>query len=52
VEHHAGSETTSSETAAAHPAAFEAKVLAFVEYFNQTMAKPFKGIYQGRAFAA
>jgi transposase len=29
-----------------------AKVLAFVEYFNQTMAKPFKWTYQGRALTA
>jgi transposase len=26
-----------------------AKVMAFVEYFNQTMAKPFKWTYRGRA---
>jgi hypothetical protein len=26
-----------------------AKVLAFVEYFNKTMAKPFKWTYKGRA---
>jgi transposase len=30
----------------------KAKVLAFVEYFNQTMAKPFKWTYCGRALAA
>jgi len=30
----------------------KAKVLAFVEYFNQTMAKPFKWTYRGRALAA
>ena len=30
----------------------KAKVLAFVEYFNKTMAKPFKWTYQGRALAA
>ena len=29
-----------------------AKVLAFVKYFNQTMAKPFKWTYRGRALAA
>ena len=29
----------------------KAKVLAFVEYFNQTMAKPFKWTYRGRALA-
>jgi hypothetical protein len=28
------------------------KVLAFVEYFNQTMAKPFKWTYRGRALTA
>jgi hypothetical protein len=28
------------------------KVLAFIEYFNQTMAKPFKRIYQGKALTA
>jgi transposase len=27
----------------------KAKVLAFIEYFNQTMAKPFKWTYQGKA---
>lgn len=30
----------------------KAKVLAFVEYFNQTMAKPFKWTYRGRALDA
>jgi hypothetical protein len=25
------------------------KVFAFVEYYNQTMAKPFKWTYQGKA---
>ena len=30
----------------------KAKVLAFVEYFNQTMAKPFKWTYRGRALTA
>jgi len=30
----------------------KAKVLAFIEYFNQTMAKPYKWTYQGRALAA
>ena len=29
-----------------------AKVLAFVEYFNRTMAKPFKWTYKGKALAA
>ena len=27
----------------------QAKVLAFIEYYNRTMAKPFKWIYQGAA---
>jgi len=26
--------------------------LAFIEYFNQTMAKPFKWTYQGKALTA
>lgn len=30
----------------------KAKVLAFIEYFNRTMAKPFKWTYQGKALAA
>jgi hypothetical protein len=30
----------------------QAKVLAFVEYFNRTMAKPFKWTYKGKALAA
>ena len=30
----------------------KAKVLAFVEYFNRTMAKPFKWTYQGKALEA
>jgi hypothetical protein len=30
----------------------KAKVLVFVEYFNQTMAKPFKWTYRGRALTA
>ena len=30
----------------------KAKVLAFVEYFNRTMAKPFRWTYQGKALAA
>ena len=29
-----------------------AKVLAFVEYYNDTMAKPFKWTYQGKALSA
>jgi transposase len=30
----------------------KAKVLAFVEYFNRTMAKPFKWTYKGKALMA
>jgi hypothetical protein len=30
----------------------KAKVLAFVEYFNRTMAKPFKWTYMGKALTA
>ncbi len=30
----------------------KAKVLAFIEYFNRTMAKPFKSTYKGTALAA
>ena len=30
----------------------KAKVLAFIEYFNRTMAKPFRWTYQGKALAA
>ena len=30
----------------------KAKVLAFIEYFNRTMAKPFKWTYRGKALAA
>jgi len=30
----------------------KAQVLAFVEYFNRTMAKPFRWTYQGKALAA
>ena len=30
----------------------KAKVLAFIEYFNRTMAKPFKWTYMGKALAA
>ena len=29
-----------------------AKVLAFIEYYNRTMAKPFKWTYKGKALAA
>lgn len=28
------------------------KVLAFIEYYNRTMAKPFKWTYKGRALSA
>ena len=28
------------------------KILAFIEYYNRTMAKPFKWTYQGRALSA
>jgi transposase len=30
----------------------EAKVLAFIDYYNQTMAQPFKWTYQGKALLA
>jgi DDE superfamily endonuclease len=30
----------------------EAKVLAFIDYYNRTMAKPFKWTYQGKALTA
>jgi transposase len=30
----------------------KAKALVFIDYFNQTMAKPFKWTYQGKALAA
>ena len=30
----------------------KAKVLAFINYYNETMAKPFKWTYQGRALSA
>jgi transposase len=30
----------------------QARVLAFIEYYNQTMAKPFKWTYQGKALMA
>jgi transposase len=30
----------------------EAKVLGFIEYYNRTMAKPFKWTYQGKPLAA
>ena len=28
-----------------------ARVLTFIDYYNQTMAKPFKWTYQGKALA-
>jgi hypothetical protein len=28
------------------------KVLAFIEYYNRTMSKPFKWTYQGKALSA
>ena len=30
----------------------EAKVMAFIKYYNQTMAKPFAWTYRGRALTA
>lgn len=30
----------------------QAKVLAFINYYNRTMAKPFKWTYQGKALMA
>ena len=30
----------------------QAKVLAFIEYYNRTMAKPFKWTYQGKPLMA
>jgi hypothetical protein len=33
-------------------AELEAKIEAFIDYFNKTMAKPFKWTYQGRPLAA
>jgi hypothetical protein len=30
----------------------KAKVLAFIDYFNHTMAKPFQWTYKGKALAA
>ncbi len=33
-------------------AELRAKVLAFIDYFNRTMAKPFRWTYQGKALAA
>lgn len=34
------------------PEDLQRKVLAFIEYYNRTMAKPFKWTYQGKALAA
>jgi len=33
-------------------AELKAKVMAFVDYFNRTMAKPFKWTYKGKVLAA
>ena len=30
----------------------KSKILAFIDYYNQTMAKPFKWTYQGKVLAA
>jgi hypothetical protein len=30
----------------------QTRVLAFIEYYNRTMAKPFKWTYQGKALMA
>jgi hypothetical protein len=30
----------------------QTRVLAFIDYYNQTMAKPFKWTYQGKALTA
>ena len=30
----------------------KSKILAFIDYFNQTMAKPFKWTYQGKVLTA
>jgi hypothetical protein len=30
----------------------QVRVLAFIDYYNQTMAKPFKWTYQGKALMA
>ncbi|MEM9216494.1 MAG: IS630 family transposase, partial [Cyanobacteria bacterium P01_F01_bin.150] len=30
----------------------KAKILAFVDYFNRTMAKPFKWTYKGKPLTA
>lgn len=33
-------------------AELQSKVLEFIEYYNRSMAKPFKWTYQGKALAA
>ena len=33
-------------------AELKSKILAFIDYFNQTMAKPFKWTYQGKVLTA
>ncbi|HEY9901123.1 MAG TPA: IS630 family transposase, partial [Candidatus Sericytochromatia bacterium] len=30
----------------------KARILEFIDYFNRTMAKPFKWTYKGKALAA
>ena len=32
--------------------ALQQKILAFIDYFNKTMAKPFKWTYQGKVLTA
>jgi hypothetical protein len=32
--------------------ALKARVFAFIDYYNRTMAKPFKWTYQGKALTA
>ncbi len=32
--------------------ALQHKILAFIDYFNETMAKPFKWTYQGKVLTA
>ena len=32
--------------------ALKARVFAFIYYYNRTMAKPFKWLYQGKALTA
>ena len=33
-------------------AELQAKILAFIDYYNRTMAKPFKWTYQGKPLVA